>query len=392
MSVTTRNGMRDRMFAAFALVATTLLCFAFGRALLTVNDERIVVALLVTLAAGIVLAERRVTRAPDSALVRGAVSTAPAAVLLAIVALILVFHANHFALLLICTLLIYVTVALGLHLQFGYAGVLNFAGAAFFGIGCYTAAVLTQLAWLPHPVVMVLGGVFAALIGLALLPPVLRTRGHYASVVTIAFGVLFTTFLEINETFGGAQGMHVAGLSLFGFDMTRNIRLSPGVTLSFYFGYAVVALLLAVGAFALVTRIERSWIGLTLDAVRLDETRSACFGIDLARWKIFAFCLGNFIIGVAGALFGMLMSFIAPPNFSFSASLMLVAIIILGGIGNRWGVLLGATLIVLVPERLQTIQEYRVLLFAALIVGLLLIRPNGLAPRRMRRYFGEGSA
>jgi Branched-chain amino acid transport system / permease component len=116
------------------------------------------------------------------------------------------FHDNHFVLLLIVTVLLYSVATLGLNVQFGYAGVLNFAGASFFGIGAYTSAVLNAYTSLSHLLVLLTGGLLAAFAGSLLLLPVLRTRGHYAAVVTIAFALLFKTFLEVNDVLGGPQG------------------------------------------------------------------------------------------------------------------------------------------------------------------------------------------
>ena len=118
-----------------------------------------------------------------------------------------VFHDNHFVLLLVITVLLYSVATLGLNVQFGYAGVLNFAGASFFGIGAYTSAVLNAYTAVPHLLVLLVGGLLAAFVGSFLLLPVLRTRGHYAAVVTIAFALLFKTFLEVNDVLGGPQGM-----------------------------------------------------------------------------------------------------------------------------------------------------------------------------------------
>jgi ABC-type branched-subunit amino acid transport system permease subunit len=115
------------------------------------------------------------------------------------------FHDDHFVLLLVVTVLLYTVATLGLNIQFGYAGVLNFAGASFFGIGAYTSAVLNTYTAVPHLLVMLIGGVLAALIGSLLLLPVLRTRGHYAALVTIAFALLLKTFLEVNNVLGGPQ-------------------------------------------------------------------------------------------------------------------------------------------------------------------------------------------
>ena len=296
------------------------------------------------------------------------------------------FHENHFVLLLVITVMLYSVATLGLNVQFGYAGVLNFAGASFFGIGAYTSAVLNAQTALPHLLVLLIGGFLAALAGSLLLLPVLRTRGHYAAVVTIAFALLFKTFLEVNDVLGGPQGLQVKGMNILGWSFNDNIEIG-GVSLSFYMNYFVVSLLLLVGTFILVRRLERSWIGLNLDALRLDETAASCFGLDIARWKITAFLIGNFLIGVAGALFGMVGGFVAPNNYTFADSLILVSILLLGGIGNPWGLLVATIIVVVVPEKLQTIQEYRFLLYALMVIAVLLFRPEGLLPRPVRRYF-----
>ena len=306
-----------------------------------------------------------------------------------IVALIFVaavFHEDHFVLLLVLTVMLYSVATLGLNIQFGYAGVLNFAGASFFGIGAYTSAVLNGYAGMPHLIVPLIGGLLAALIGSLLLLPVLRTRGHYAAVVTIAFALLFKTFLEVNDVLGGPQGMQVKGMTIFGWPFNDSIQIGR-VTLSFYLNYFVVALALLVAAFIVVRRLERSWIGLNLDAVRLDETAASCFGLDIVRWKVTAFLIGTFLIGAAGALFGMVGGFVAPNNYTFADSLILVSILLLGGIGNPWGLIAATIIVVVVPEKLQAIQEYRFLLYALMVIAVLLFRPEGLLPRPVRRYF-----
>ena len=309
--------------------------------------------------------------------------------LLAIVAVLIVtgfFYEDHFVLLLVATVIIYVIAGLGLNLQFGYSGVLNFAGAAFFGIGCYTAAVLTKNTGVPHLLILVAGGVMAAAIGSLLLLPVLRTHSHYSAVVTIAFGLLFKIFLEVNDTLGGPQGLRVSGMNVLGWEFNDNIEIGDSFEASFYVNYIVVGLVLLALAFAFVRRVERSWIGLNLDAIRLDETAAASFGLNISRWKITAFTLGNFLTGLAGALFAMMLGFIAPTNFTFGDSLILVSIILLGGIGNPWGLIVATVILIIVPEKLQAIQEYRFLLFGIMVILILLFRPEGLLPRPLRTY------
>jgi ABC-type branched-subunit amino acid transport system permease subunit len=296
------------------------------------------------------------------------------------------FHDDHFVLLLFVTVLLYAVAALGLNIQFGQAGVLNFAGASFFGIGAYTSAVLGTHTAVPPILIIPIGGILAAAIGSLLLLPVLRTRGHYAALVTIAFALLLKTFLEVNDVLGGPQGLQVKGMSILGWSFNDNFEIGSA-EMSFYLNYFVLSMVLLSGAFVLVRRLDRSWIGLNLDAIRLDETAAGCFGLDIARWKIVAFLLGNFVIGVAGALFGMVGAFVAPNNYAFSDSLIMVSVLLLGGIGNPWGVIVATFIVVVVPEKLQTIQEYRFLLYALIVIAVLLFRPEGLLPRPVRRYF-----
>ena len=305
--------------------------------------------------------------------------------LLGVIALTAYFYDEHFALLMIATVLFMSVACFGLTIQMGYAGVVNFAGAAFFGVGSYAAAVLTKVDGLPDVIVLAIGGLIAAAIGSLLILPVLRTRGHYAALVTIAFGILFKTFLEVNDVLGGPQGLKVSGLDLFGWKFNDNIEIGAW-EISFYVKYVLLGLVLFVLAFGITRRLERSWMGLALDAVRLDEIAAATFGISPARWKILAFTLGNFLAGVAGAAFAMMLGFIAPNNFTLGESLIMVSIVILGGIGNPWGVPLAAAIVIILPEKLQVLQEYRFLLYAALVIVTLLVRPQGLLPRGMRVY------
>lgn len=366
-------------------VAAAAFATAFAIAFMWAESEWEVLALLGIAIAAALFARRAGWLAPAArafAMREPAMNRIAVAMVMAFIAF---FHAEHFTLLMLGTVLVYFVVCLGLTIQFGYAGVLNFAAAAFLGVGCYTAAVLTAHTGIPHLAVLALGGAVAALVGSILILPVLRTRGHYAAVVTIAFGLLFKTFLEVNDALGGPQGLKLPSMQVAGWRFNDNLQLA-GLEISFYVSYVLVALALAVLAFTVTRRIERSWIGVSLDAVRLDETASACFGIHIARWKIVAFTLGNFMAGVAGALYALMLGFIAPTNFTFGDSLIMVSIVLLGGIGNPWGAALAAAIVVVLPEKLQLIQEYRFLLYASLVILVLLYRPEGLLPRRLRVY------
>ncbi|MDR2508403.1 MAG: branched-chain amino acid ABC transporter permease [Candidatus Accumulibacter sp.] len=300
-------------------------------------------------------------------------------------ALIAVFHQDHYTLFLIGTIFIYSVAVLGINVQLGYAGVINFSGASFFGIGGYTAAVFLQNTSIPGSLTLPLGGLFAAVIGSLLLLPVLRTSGHYSALVTMAFALLMKVFLEVSEWLGGPQGLSLPPLEFMGINFAEDIVIM-GKECSFYVKYDMVCLALLVLAFVFVRRVERSWMGLAMDAVRIDETAAACFGVNVTRWKITAFTMGNFVIGMAGALYAMMLSYINPSNFTFSDSLLFLSILLLGGIGSIWGVIAATAFMVVIPEKFQVVQEYRYLIYSAMVLAMILFRPSGLLPRKPRSY------
>ncbi len=383
-----QSGSRGKAAALLGVAAVVITVFLW---LFLHAESQLAIGglLLLALAASVGLSKTGVAaRLSQSAAVRPGVARSLAIV--AVLALVAAFHDTHFVLLMLCTVMLYTTACLGLTIQFGFAGVANFAGAAFFGIGCYATAVLMTKTGLPHLLIIPLAGLISAVIGSVLITPVLRTRGHYAALVTIAFGILFRTFIEVNDVLGGPQGLQVPGIQIFGFSLNENFTLG-GVEFSFYVSYALLALAVCAGAFIMVSALERSWVGLAMDVVRTDETAAATFGLHIARWKVIAFTFGNFLAGVAGSLYAAMAAFIAPNNFTFGDSLLLVSIVILGGLGNLIGLIPAALIVLILPEKLQFIQEYRFLLYAALVIAILLFRPNGLMPRKTRLFFPIGA-
>jgi ABC-type branched-subunit amino acid transport system permease subunit len=302
-------------------------------------------------------------------------------------ALLWIFREDHYNLFLLGTIMAYSIAVLGLNVQLGYAGVINFSCASFFGIGSYTAAMLMTGAALAPVWALLLGGVAAALIGCVLLLPVLRTSGHYSALVTMAFALLLRVFLDVSEWFGGPQGITVSPFHVFGVDFSQNPVIGQD-EFSFYLRYDLLFLLLLCLAFSFVRRVERSWIGLSMDAVRLDEVACACFGVNIRRWKITAFTMGNFLSGIAGALYAMMLAYISPANFTFADSLLFLSILLLGGIGNMWGVILASVFVVIIPEKFQIIQEYRYIIYSSLVLLMIVFRPVGLLPRKPRVYSG----
>ena len=371
-----------RSRGAFTAAALAALSALYAWAFLRAESQRsLALLVLLAVAAGAVATRTRLLERIPAASERVSQTSA----LLAVAALCLALREAE--LLLVARVLIVAIACLGLHIQLGYAGVLNFAGASFFGVGGYTAAVLSRSTPLPHLVVLFTGGAMAALIGSLIVVPVLRTRGHYAALVSIAFALLFRTFLEVNDALGGPQGLKLREIRIGPWRFNDPVESGP-FSGSFYLNYLALLLVLLAVAWVFVQRVERSWIGLDLDAVRLDETAAAVFGLDVARWKTVAFTMGNFLLGVAGAVSAHMVGFIAPNNYSFGESLVLVSILLLGGVGNAWGLALASAIVVVLPEKLQVLQEYRFLLYAGMVVLILIFRPVGLVPRRMRQLEG----
>jgi ABC-type branched-subunit amino acid transport system permease subunit len=372
-----------RRFPRLVVIGVVALVFAAFAFLLHAENQFTVLAILASFVVLIGVADSTAFGRELTATCRRHVGFGNGLALIAALALVGFFRDEHYTLLMMATVALYATACIGLNLQLAFAGVVNFAGAAFFAIGAYTAAILGNHTGLPHLIVLAGCGVVAGVLGLCVLLPVLRTRGHYAALVTIAFGLLIRTFLEVNDLLGGPQGLKVPGLDLFGLQF-NNVREIGPIDVSFYAPYAVFGILLFAGAFVLVRLIENSWIGISLDAVRADEVAASVFGLSIAYWKAFAFLVGNMLIGVAGGAYGMMNGFINPNGAGLGDSLLMLSIIVLGGLGNLWGTIGAAVVILLLPEKLQAIQEYRLLIFAILVMLILRFRPSGIMPRPLR--------
>lgn len=374
---------RDLALCAGAALLLFVCCAAF----LSAEDQTVICVMLGGAGVALVLAARFGFADLLRPAIRRNETLWSALMVLTALALMFWFREDHYVLFIVGTILCYAVAVLGLNIQLGHTGVINFSCASFFGIGGYTAAMLLAGGWVPPAVAPFAGGVVAGLVGCLLLLPVLRTSGHYAALVTMAFALLFKVFLEVNEWFGGPQGIPVGGMSLFGVDFGTDVEFGP-FTGSFYLRYNLLCLVVLCLAFAFTRRLERSWMGLAMDAVREDETAAACFGVSIARWKITAFTLGNVMSGFSGALYAMMLAYISPANFTFADSLLFLSILLLGGMGSSWGVIAATVVVVVIPEKFQVIQEYRYLLYSALVLLIIIYRPAGMLPRATRRYLG----
>ena len=286
--------------------------------------------------------------------------------------------------------LVYVTIGQGLNLQMGTTGVINLAGAAFAGLGGYTVGLLTvKLGFAPW-LAFAIGPLVAMMVGALLFIPILTVRGHYLALVTIAFGFIFNILMNNLEFTGGPQGIkNIPTLRLFGHAFTTAPTLF-GVTLPSHANFYYAALAMAALVTWLAWRLYNSWVGLTLNTLRDDEIAAKCSGVSVARHKLLAFSIGNLFVGLAGAFYAVMVGFVSPPDFDFGYSLVMLSVVILGGLDSIPGVVLGACLLIPLPERFRMLHEYRLLLYGAAIVLMLLFRPRGLWPAGVRRY-GIGS-
>ncbi len=241
-------------------------------------------------------------------------------------------------------------------------GQLSLGNAAFLAIGAYTSAVCTVDAKLPLPLALVVAAIVTGAIGIAVGFPALRVRGIYLAIATLAFGEIVRTFFLSFPPTGGAQGFH---------------GMQPTSPMVIWVCVAVV--------FAGVVMLERSRLWLEYRAVSDDETAAALVGLDTTVVKVGAFGLGAAITALAGALFAHYFLYIEPSDFNFERSIEVVLYVILGGSTTAFGPLLGAAFLTLLPEFLRFVADWRLAVYGALLVVILLVRREGLLSRTMFR-------
>ena len=275
--------------------------------------------------------------------------------------------------------LLYVMLALGLNIVVGYAGLLDLGYVAFFAVGAYTYALLDQHFHLGFWICLPLGGIMSMLFGLLLGFPILRLRGDYLAIVTLGFGSITKIVLENWDTvFGGAAGIaNIARPDFFGMELDGRMK----AMYSYYIVVALVALTIFV-----INRLKNSRIGRAWMALREDEIACEAMGVDMARTKLSAYALGAFWAGLVGVLFAAHNSFINPDSFTFMDSAMVLAMVVLGGMGSILGVIIAALALKLLPEYLRAFAEYRMLVFSAVMVLMMIFRPQGLINDMRRKY------
>ncbi len=280
--------------------------------------------------------------------------------------------------------LIYVVLGLGLNISVGLAGLLDLGYVAFFGVGAYTYALLNHHFGLGFWTILPVGGILSCLFGVLLGFPILRLRGDYLAIVTLGFGMIFKVVMENWDSFSfGPSG--IAGIdkpSLFGIDLGIE-----GSTIYIY--YIMIALVIF--TILVTNRLKNSRIGRAWIAMREDEIACVAMGIDIARTKLSAYALGAFWAGMVGVLFASKTTFINPASFTFMESAIILSIVVLGGMGSILGVILGAFILILLPEYLRAFSEYRMLAFGAAMVIMMIFRPQGIISNLRQTYEYKGS-
>jgi len=270
---------------------------------------------------------------------------------------------------------IYVVLALGLNIVVGLAGLLDLGYVAFYAIGAYTYALLSTHYGVSFWIGMPFGGITAAVFGMVLGVVTLRLRGDYLAIVTLGFiQIVHLVLNNWDSVTNGPNGILNIGRPAIGnFELLQPIH--------FYYLILAIALL----TLAVVYRINRSRVGRAWMAIREDEVAAAAMGIHTTRFKILAFTLGATWAGIAGSFFAAKFAFISPESFTFFESVFVLSMVVLGGMGSIPGVILGASLLVILPEFLRGLADYRMLFFGALLVLMMVFRPQGLLPSPRRK-------
>jgi branched-chain amino acid transport system permease protein len=264
------------------------------------------------------------------------------------------------------TVIIYAMLAFSLNIITGRAGQISLGHSAFFGIGAYTSALLYTKAgfsfWISLPISAVVAGIVGALLGI----PCLRVRDDFLAITTMGIVFVIEAIFLYIPFFGGAMG--IGGIDLpqwFGREMQKT-------------EYLILILIVFIFLLILDRRLERSWVGLAWSSIREDEIAAHAMGVDIVRFKVLAFTLGSAIAGLAGSFYAHFLTFIMPQNFGFAQSILILCMVVFGGIGTRWGPILGAIVLGILPEISRPIMEYRTFVYGLLLLAMMRFQPEGI--------------
>jgi len=306
----------------------------------------------------------------------------------------IIFYTNRYALNLAILIATYTMLGFGLNIVVGLAGLLDLGYVAFYAVGAYSYALIAQNFGLSFWICLPLAGILAAFAGLLLGFPVLRLRGDYLAIVTLGFGEIVRLILLNWQDFtGGPNGVSAPHPTFFGLPFTD---ADHGFAATFGLTYApahrAVFLYYLILALALITnwvtlRLRRLPIGRAWEALREDEIACRALGINTTTTKLTAFSMGAMFGGFAGAFFAMRQGFISPESFTFGESAFVLAIVVLGGMGSQLGAAVAATVMLGGFELFREFEQYRMLVFGAAMVAIVIYRPRGLVSTRTPSVF-----
>ncbi|MFZ3047386.1 MAG: high-affinity branched-chain amino acid ABC transporter permease LivM [Desulfatirhabdiaceae bacterium] len=308
---------------------------------------------------------------------------APALACLMVVAALFPFVVSTYQTNIMITALMYVVLGLGLNIVVGLAGLLDLGYVAFYAVGAYSYGLLNHHFGLGFWSILPVGALMGAGFGILLGFPVLRLRGDYLAIVTLGFGEIIRLILENWNAFSfgpsGISGIHRPGL--FGISLSLNQSI-------IYLYFIMIGMTLF--TIFVVNRLQNSRIGRAWVALREDEIACQSMGIDKTRTKLTAFALGATWAGMVGVVFAAKTTFINPASFTFLESAMILAIVVMGGMGSILGVMIAAITLILLPEYLRAFSEFRMLIFGAIMVIMMVFRPQGIIANVRRTYTFRG--
>jgi branched-chain amino acid transport system permease protein len=276
-------------------------------------------------------------------------------------------------------------VVIGLSLLMGYAGQISLGHAAFYGIGAYCTGVLTTKFGFSIFSAFLGGIILSIAVAIIVGIPALRLKGHYLAVATLGIGeIVFILFNELMELTGGPSGLsNIPAVRIFGFSFTTSFRF-------FYLVWGITLLMLWFSLNLIYSRVGRA-----LRSMHGSEVAASAMGVNLSFLKIQVFVLSAVYASIAGSLYAHFVTFIAPNNFGLMVSIMFLMMGVIGGIQNIWGALFGAALLSFLPEYLRVFDQYDILVYGAILLGILLFMPEGFlegTPILLRKIFRKRKA
>ena len=286
-----------------------------------------------------------------------------------IVLLLLPFFLGKYSVFLLCLLAIYALVSLGLNLLMGYTGQIAAGHAGFLAIGAYFTAIVSEsVQWLPCPIILFLAGIFTGIIGFFLGIPILRLKGFYIAMATLAFGVVVSeVILQWSSLTGGDDGFSVPTARIAGFAFDSDFKL-------FYLIIPVTIIMTI-----LARNLVKGYIGRAFIALRESEVAAQTIGIDLAKYKTIAFAISAFYTGVAGGLFAYLITFLSPDAFTTELSMDFIAMIVIGGMGSILGSIIGAVILTGMQQILAGLLDLQILIFGLSLIIFMIFMPGGIS-------------